>query len=253
MQTFDKQPTPTLAVPRFVSKDQELIETRDYQIVIAVVRELWSGGIIARGSGYCLSMSDMIQTLLKQQGIESHLEECKLTILGIDPPNFKIIGQTGLWQPDRRPDDVDTHVVCVTDTDIPMIIDLSVYSFRDEVPYVVERLNGRAGFLAELDFTQSRWVYQRKDRPRLVDQHQTSILDRMETDRRVKRQITWLQWAVIAVMVIAGLNAVRGAYDFYTTYIDKENYWGPTHIRELIEKVDRLEDLMKLPQDQRRQ
>lgn len=253
MQIDQLPPIPGATVPRFTSKDQELVETRDYQIVIALVRELWSGGIIPRGSGYCLSMSDMIQTLLKQQGIDSHLEECKLTILGIDPPNFKIIGQTGLYKPDRRPEDVDTHVVCVTDTKIPMIIDLSVYSFREEVPYVVERLNGRPGFLAELDFTQSRWVYQLKDRQRLVDQHQTSILNRIQTDQRVRRQITWLQWAVIAVMIIAGLNALRGAYDFYTTYIDEDNYWGPAHIRQLIEKVDRLEELVKLPQDQRGQ
>lgn len=239
---------------RFKTTDTELSKTKDYQTAIQIIQELTNIGVIGRSGGYCLSMSDMIKTLLEQKGIKSHLEECKLTIVGIDPPGMAIIGQTGLiHRASDLPQQLDTHVICVTDTEIPMIIDLSVNGFRDDIPYVCERLNGEKQCLAELDFGTSRWIYQRKDSARLANLYQTSILERIETDRKVKRQINFLMTAMIAVAIIAGVNAVRGAYDFYTTYIDKENYWGPTHIRELIEKVDRLEDLMKLPQDQRRQ
>ncbi len=236
------QPLPgDIIIPRFQTTDEILLNDPEYQRVYETVKELWQSGIIQRGTGYCLSMSDMIMTILRQKGIDSHLEECKLTIIGVEPPGLMMVGHTGLFKHNRTPDDLDTHIVCVTDTKIPILIDLSIGGMRAEIPFVCERANGEKNTIGEYDFGRSRWVYQRKEQPRLPQQHQLSVTERINTDRWVNRNIGLLKILVIVSITVSLFNAVRGSYDFYQVYVNDTNYWGPKHMQELYNKVEELE------------
>ena len=235
-------------MPRFQTTDAELIKTKDYQTVLTQINLLYNSGVVARGNGFCLSMAEMIRTLLHQQGISSRLVECKLTAMSQNPPRLTLIGHDNLTVQDRSQfSQMDVHVVCVTDTEIPMLIDLSISDLRPEhTPYICERVGPSTdSTIAEYQWADTNWVYQTKPVSQLPKMHQESIVDRFLTDRRIFRTLRTLTILLTIALVIGTGNAVRGAYDFYQVYIDETNYWGPKHLKELHDKIDQLDRAVK--------
>lgn len=233
-----------------ISKDADLIKDETYLKIIDLMGKLWADGVIQRGHGYCLSMSDMMKTLLEDQGIPCKIVECSLIIMRKDPPGIMIIGQ------DRQSNDpskeLDTHVVCVTETDQPILIDCSIGHVWPSVPYVIERVNGQGNEIAHYNFEGVTWVYKSKLNPRLPNIMQQNIIERLLTERKVKKDISLLKLLIIFALTISSFNAVRGAYDFYQVYIDETNYWGPAHIKQLHNRLEHMEQQLALPPEQRK-
>lgn len=223
-------------------RDPARAKDTEYQKIMDIVEGLWEGKVISRGAGFCLSMSDLIHTVLKQQaGIDSRVVECKLTVLTNDPPSLKLIGHDGLKYGNST-NDLDTHVVCITDTKQPYIIDLSISNVLPYVSYVVEPLNGtEPRMIGEYTYSNSRWIYQERENPKLPKIHQSNILERFNTDRQLFSKMRILKILIAIALTISTANAVRGFYDFYQVYVVDDNYWGPTHMKEIIERLDRLE------------
>lgn len=219
---------------RLQTTDQELLADAEYKKIIQIVNRLWNTNVIQRGNGYCVSMSDMIRLLLSQEGIECDLVECKLTIMKRNPPGLFLIGHSG--QVENFFQEVDTHVVAITKTKIPLIIDLSVCGLVPIVPYICERLtNSHPNEMLRIDFGHSEWVYERKESNKLPRMHQKSILDRFKTDRKVERSLYVLKlWAVVMTVIIV-LNALRGGYDFYRIYIRQDVF---PNYSEVIEQQE---------------
>jgi hypothetical protein len=204
--------------------DEELRNDPEYQKVISLVNSLWESGIIRRGSNFCLSMSDLIHQMLSLHNIKSRVIECKLTVLGIDPPGYALVGHNGLrfrLGGALDPNNFDTHVVCITETKIPMLIDLSINHLRKEVQFICERINGLNNatattvtkpeeVLAHYNFGASTWTYQAKVVGNLPVLHQRSILDRIELDRKVSNSIKWLFVLNGIVILLTLANLLRG-------------------------------------------
>jgi glucosamine 6-phosphate synthetase-like amidotransferase/phosphosugar isomerase protein len=156
-----------------------------------------------------------------------------------DPPVMIALGY------DHRrdtPQQITTHVVVITRTEIPMIIDLSIANLQpDQVRLIVERANGRNGTMATLELGKTTWIYTAKRDQKFPHFYQKSIVDRIETDQRVKREISWLKILIIVAITISSLNALRGGYDFYQTYWVDGNFWGPDHNEKVIKRLDELE------------
>jgi hypothetical protein len=195
-------------------------------------------------------MADIIHNLLKQKGIKSRIVECKLSVIGIDPPGLLLVGHDGLNKVQQSAAAIDSHVVCITETIVPMLIDLSVIGVRPEIPWILEPLTpltDRPDVLAEYDFGASRWLYQSKEVSRIPQQHQRSIVDRFKTDQKTSRSIRILTALVVISLAVSSINAVRGMFDFYMIY-HEENYWGPTTMKQLLDKVEAIEE--RLPPTQ---
>lgn len=229
-----------------LTKDRDLLKTRDYSTVIEVVKKLWHSEVIQRSTGYCFSVSDMMRTLLLHEGIASRIVECQLTVINASPPGYVMLG----YDISVKNKEVPTHVVCVTDTDVPMIIDLSIgYIMPGTVPFVVEQARPNAALshsIAELTYENSTWHYTQKKDQHFPKFHQDSIVNRIATDRQVKREIAWLKAVIVAVLVLTAGNAVRGSYDFYQKYAVSSNNFGPQELstQDLIEKIQGLEQLI---------
>lgn len=239
-------PMPT--IPRFQTDNEALLNNPEYQIVQETVLQLWEGGIIQRGRGYCLSMADIIHNLLKQKNIKSRIVECKLSVVGIDPPGLLLVGHDGLNKVQQSAAAIDSHVVCITDTEIPMLIDLSVIGVRPEIPWILESLTPQTAapdVIAEYNFGASRWLYQNKLGSRIPQQHQASILDRFKTDQQVSRSIRSLKLLIVVAICISLLNAGRGAYDFYMVYY-LNNSWGPKSMQIIVDKIKRIENHLEI-------
>jgi hypothetical protein len=209
----------------------EQIKKTDYFLEIKnTVENLYNSGLVGAGSGYCLSMSDIVHKLLHQRGIESHLVECGLMVTIKDPPGLYLVGYTGFHENDfDKETKMENHIVCVTDTPVPILIDTSISHVDKKIKYICEPIVKKEIHtnIAEFEFSSSTWMYQEKPESELPNLHQRSIIDRINTDNKFKKQISFIQKFMIVLLGVSSLNFIRGTYDFYQTYVNKTNSWGP--------------------------
>jgi len=213
-----------------------------------ILDQLNQQGILLRGAGYCFSMSEMLQTMLAQQSIESRIVEVKLTVMSQDPPLYRAIGHDNL----NNHNEIDTHVVVITETEPPYLVDASIFHLLQPVkniPYILAPLDLSCtkSLILDCEIQESKWIYEEKRNPKLPAVHQKNFLARMNNDRTVKNQLRWLKILVALALIITSLNAGRGFYDFYQKYIVTDNNYGPQQLgrEDLIEEIRRLERLLQ--------
>ena len=217
-----------------MTTDTEISQTKEYQEIISVVEELHKFGVLQRTSGNCVAISDIISKLLKSRNIESKLVECSLLVVNKSSNAINFVGYEENQAPSSQ---ISSHVVCVTKTKIPILIDLSVPFISANKPYIIERVNGTGQNFAEYKFEDTEWYYSQKSYSHLPNLHQQSIVDRIETDLKIEsriqsneKQIKLIQRIAIAVLCVSSINLIRGMYDHYQKYIVKDNGFGPNKI-----------------------
>jgi hypothetical protein len=213
-------------------KNHPVIETEYFKIIKGLVEGLHKSGMLEAGSGYCLSMSDIVLKLLHKEGIKSKLVECNLMVTLKNPPGMYLMGYPGFNGSNYDSEKMmQTHIVCITETEIPILIDLSISHIDKKIDYICAPIlkNFDHTNLAEYDFETSTWTYtEKKDTDiELPKLHQRSILDRINTDNKIQKQIGLIQKLIIVALSVSSLNFIRGSYDFYQTYLNKHNDWGP--------------------------
>lgn len=213
-------------------KNHPATQTEYFKTIKGVVDNLYNSGMIDSGSGYCLSMSDIVLKLLHKEGIKSKLIECSLMVTLKNPPGLYLMGYAG-FNPNTYDENkmLQTHIVCVTETQVPILIDLSVSHIDKKIPYICAPIlkNFEHTNLTEYDFETSTWTYTQKEDTELElpKLHQKSILDRIRTDQNVSKEINFIKTLLIVLFCVSSTNFIRGSYDFYQTYINKHNDWGP--------------------------
>lgn len=236
-QNFDPNYMNTLSHPRqFLTKNKKLLETKEYNIVMDAIAHLWDSGIIQRGSGYCYSISDMVYKILLANDIKCRLMECSLTIATKNPPSLNIIGEEHIFSPSetRNSNIMNTHVVCITNTPVKMIIDLSINDVFDltGVMFVCEELvedeNSSISGIYKINYPNSTWIYHEKRQSKIPQIHQDSIIKRYETDKKIFDKFQYFNKVIIITLCITSLNMIRGMYDFYQNY-SNQYYRSPLH------------------------
>jgi hypothetical protein len=211
-------------------KNHPVTETEYYQKVKYLVDGLNSSGMLENGSGYCLSMSDIVHKLLHKEGIKSRLVECSLMVTLKNPPSLYLMGYPGFNANNFDSEKMlQTHIICVTETEIPILIDLSISHIDKNIPFICAPITKKEKHtnIAEYDFETSTWTYQEKVDTELPKLHQRSILDRINQDNKIENQIGFIKKLIILALSVSSLNLIRGSYDFYQTYINRTNDWGP--------------------------
>lgn len=79
-------------------KNHPVVETEYFNIIKGVVDGLHKSGMTEAGSGYCLSMSDIVLKLLHKEGIKARLVECNLMVTLKNPPGLFLMGYPGFNQ-----------------------------------------------------------------------------------------------------------------------------------------------------------
>jgi hypothetical protein len=236
------------------SENEELLKNKDYNAIVSVLNRMARSGAIALGTGFCTSMADMVKTALSHRNIKSKIVECQLTLtyFECDPPEISFVGFTDLV----NPGEIDTHVVVVTETDPPFLIDASI---KHRLPpnniAIVEPI--KKNFTDPFNLVDTKFdninltvsYYQKKVQSFALS-HNDSIVERMETDKKVFKSLFILKILISIALTIGVINGIRGGYDFYQIYIN-ENYWGPASGKIIDQRLDRLEELLKLPLEER--
>jgi hypothetical protein len=211
-------------------KNHPVTQTEYYKKVKSVVDGLNSAGMLENGSGYCLSMSDIVHKLLHKEGIKSRLVECSLMVTLKSPPGLYLMGYPGFNGENFDSEKMlKTHIICVTETEVPILIDLSISHIDKNIPFICVPIIKKESHtnIAEYDFETSTWTYQEKVDTELPKLHQRSILDRIEQDNKVTNQINSIKSLILLLFTLTSLNFVRGTYDFYQKYVNQNNDWGP--------------------------
>lgn len=208
-----------------VAETKKAKETGYYHRVLNTVEQVKNSGLIAKGFGQCLSMSDIILKLLYKEGIESELVECSLMVFRKEPPGVYLVGYPGFIENHYDKNErMENHVVCITKTDIPILIDLSVTAVDGNVEYICEPIvkEETHADIAEFKFDNSTWTYQSRPTTGLPRLHEKSILKRMQTDNNVEKQLKFIRTFLYIMFAISFMNFSRGFYDFYLTYYSSQ-------------------------------
>ena len=220
------------------TKNKKLRESKEYKIAMEAIANLWNSGIILRGSGYCHSLSDMIHKIFLCNNIKSRLVECSVVVTTKNPPTLNLLGEefSESTEKTRTGEQMNTHVICITETPIQMIIDLSVYYMypMTKVPFICEELiedkKSDISGVYKIEYPNSTWIYQEKKEQKIPEIHQTSILKRYKTDKKIFDSIDKINKVLMVTTTIIILNFIRGGYDFSQKYIIKDNGFGPTRL-----------------------
>jgi len=237
-----------------LSSMDDKIHTSESKTIFNTVNRMIDSGLVSAGSGHCISMCDIIKSQLSLQNIESKIVEVSLTIgyFESQPPTFKHIGFDGLK---AKNSEIDTHVVLVTSTNPPILIDASISHI---LPYgklaLIEKLPVNSIIDNEdICFDHSshkiKFVYKEKKNQKVPLTHQISIIERINTDKKIFDNLKFLKVLIILALVISFLNASRGLYDFYQVYFNN-NFWGPSSNEKIINKIETIEELLIQKQNQ---
>lgn len=190
--------------------------TPTYDTIIEVVNTLRANGLAKRGTGRCLSMSEVVAVFLKQKGIGCKLTECSLIVSQKGDNTQHVSAMVGFSDESMKSGErgsIDTHVVVVTTTTPSYLIDMSIGNrlpgSYDSVVIKLSNDSVNKQMLAEVDTDDVYCLYDYKQTMVLNDLHQRSIVDRIETDNVIFKQLhilKLLNWAGIALSLFAIIN-----------------------------------------------
>jgi hypothetical protein len=110
-------------VNAFHTSDIALLENKDYIKVRNAVYLLIDSGFNTKYTGHCIDASRMVMAILAQYDIKSHIQECcALLTRGNNQVQLYAIG----FYEDHKLGQIDTHYVTITETDTPLLIDMSI-------------------------------------------------------------------------------------------------------------------------------
>lgn len=196
-----------------ITVNNEIKQSKDYEKVKSILNRLIESGITKMGEGYCISVSDIIYNILTQNGIKCHLAEVKLSIVDQESKFSEMIGHETTFTQNSHLK-VCTHVVVVTDTEIPMLIDGSIaHKLPNGMQVILEKAeNLGSKTMSNFVFGGRGFLYQEKiDGIGVPQLHQISILDRIGTDKRIfdtMKQLKTLNLIGIVLSTFAALNVI---------------------------------------------
>lgn len=206
----------------FLTADQTCKNDETYKIISELLSDMVKGGVISLGTGYCLSMADMIRTALKHRGIDSKLVDCQasLTYDGKLAKGNLFIGYPNVI----TPGEIDTHVVVVTSTSPSYIIDASISNRLPQNTFaIVEPVKFNSD--NQLTLVNARYeeyglkvTYQQKKIQSASYQHQKSIVERIEMDQKINSDIQTLKtlnYIGICLSTFAFINVIAKIFGWY--------------------------------------
>lgn len=207
---------------KFMTADEICHEDPNYKTVCDLLSEMVRTGAIFLGSGYCLSMSDMVRTALKHRGIDSKLIDCQATFTDIKngPKGNSFIGYSHVM----NPGEIDTHVVVVTSTTPSYLIDASLSRKLPDNRYaIVEPIKFNSdNQLTLINATYNdlglKVTYQQKKIQVAGYHHQQSIIERIEMDKKIADDIQLLK-------ILNYIGIGLGAFAFFNVIAKILGYW----------------------------
>lgn len=239
------KPTSLSTMSKFVlTSNEELKNDPEYKLICQLMYGIIEGGLSTIGKGYCLTMSDIVHTLLFQAGIPCKIVECRVFVQNKKDSTSYWIGFDDLT---TKFGNENTHVVVITNTKIPMLIDMSLgHVLPKNIQGIIDVAEKEShNVICNIDTDFVSLTYKEKNDSSLPIFYQRSILDRINTDNTIFRKLSLLQRFIIIIGFITAISMVRGFVDFYQVFVKNDNYWGPSAVKQIVERLEHLEKSQK--------
>lgn len=189
-------------------KEQEV-----YKQVQTLIQEMNADGVIVRFQGACLPASEILQAILHSRGIKSKLLECTALVTNTAPTDKSVhfIGFDTLVP--LKPEESDTHIIVLVEAEIPFIIDCSIGQKMGNPRYVVMAPLSSIDpeIIAEAKHKTATVTYRVKKNPRFYNLHQKSLIEKLETEKRVDSNIKSLFGLVKISIALGAFNMIANS------------------------------------------
>ncbi len=184
------------------------------QKISSVIDRLDQDGLLGKLTGNCVLAADIIQTMLDADGISTKIVECELIIARPDEQGLKSISLVGYnFTPNAVENQVATHVVLVTQTEHPVIIDASIGDFLLAPKHVVIAPLSKdpdPEIFCKTTFGRTELVYKIKKNIKLPNFHQRDLVARLQqevaSNQKVESTRKLAFWAVTITAINFLLN-----------------------------------------------
>lgn len=196
---------------RYYTLPEGLVRNPAYRGIQATLDRLCANPeVVQRFPGNCISASDIIQHILDFYGVKSKLVECQVMMIkGIDSPekDFRFVGFNNVG---LSPNTIDTHVVVVTESMPPVMIDGSLGNYLGEKNSLfIRELKPHGGnVMGEFLVDDLSITYQSKKDIKIPGLHQKNIIDRIEDELKVKERIKSLYVFVYILIAMSVTNMI---------------------------------------------
>jgi hypothetical protein len=157
--------------------------------------------------GNCVLACDIVQNMLSHYGVDSKTVECQLMVVTDNngQVHFNFVGLDGFT---GGPDTVDTHVVVITNTEPPVLIDASISgSLPRETPVVVRVLNSLdPESMGVFKINNVELNYNNKKNIKLPYVHQRTLVDRMKSEHNIKTEVSSVKKLVMFAIWFGIIN-----------------------------------------------
>lgn len=167
--------------------------------------------VVQRFPGNCISASDIVQHILEFYGVKSKLIECQVMVIkGTDASNkdFRFVGFNNVG---LGPNMIDTHMVVVTETMPPIMIDASLGHYLGESNMIFMRelaAQTTPGLMGEFVVDDISLTYQAKKEIKMPMLHQKNIVDRIEEDMKTRSKIKSLFTFFFILLAMNVINMI---------------------------------------------
>jgi hypothetical protein len=189
-----------------INKQVDITELPEYHAIQRIIDSVVKNGLLDRFTGNCIGASDLLSSMLRHEGIESKMVECFLSIKNTNhnPPIYNFIGYDGLHM---RENQFDVHLVVVTKTKVPILIDLSIaHVLPETVPYIVGKVSDAEDTFGEYYIEGVELRYNIKKTPKLPALHQKTIVEKIREDEAIREKLKQLQLGITILAIFAAIN-----------------------------------------------
>jgi len=183
----------------------------DYKKIHSILDGCHKQGMFDVGRGYCATTSLVIQSVLHLNNIHTEIIEVAVAV-EYDNGHLHYIGYEHL---SRSENEVPSHVVLITKTSIPYLIDLSIGHLLGGEIGVVSKIDANlhinSDILAEFKFEKYKFLYRQKLTNKFSQVYETSVINRINTDKKIFDDIKilkYLNYAAITLSLFSVINFV---------------------------------------------
>jgi hypothetical protein len=216
-----------------------------YAKILSIIEKLDRDRVLVHLNGNCVLAADVIQNMLSAHGEQSRVVECQLMITHVDAEGGRSVHMVGYDIGTPGPNQVDTHAVTVTQSDRPLLIDVSVGHLLENPKHVIVtdlvEDPTEPDIIARAQAGRYELVYRRKRNIRLPALHQKDLVTRIQQEYQLLKNVRVLKYLVIFAIALTTINASRGFYDFYNNYFSDTTDVGVSANREILKRLDSIE------------
>jgi uncharacterized protein with NAD-binding domain and iron-sulfur cluster len=188
------------------NSDDPLLKRPEYFKILEVLQNLERNQLLKTFHGNCIAATEIIQSMLSQVGIQSRAVEVQLLITRkSNPEEFLFIGFDGTDFPGQ----VDTHMVLITETPQPILIDVSIaHVLPADRCYLIESVKSTNNSLSEHQIENLSLVYQEKKNIRFPNIHQKTLITRIVDDQRVRNDLDRFKYLLTLSLTLTVINFI---------------------------------------------